>query len=90
MGILDRSAFILKRFKFNSKKAEECSGLHDPIDYGECKKAANELGKTFRGTERDKNYPKDCYIDENKDVYWNFHKAGKADYFAKPICKLGR
>ena len=67
-----------------------CSETGDIVvdDIETCKKAAQELNKSF--TERElaqKNWPKGCFLFLSESVYFNQHSTGSSNNRASQICK---
>ena len=56
-------------------------------DLSECKRAAQQLEKTFKATETEAKYPKGCYIYRDKYVYWNTDSIGGMNKKSSVICK---
>ena len=71
----------------------DCSKVNGAAisDLSECKRAAMKLGKNFRLTETNPEFPKGCYAFtagiHNSNVYWNEHSVGRKNRRASPICK---
>ena len=71
-------------------------GLDIIVDEGECKKAVEFLGRTYRGTERSSRNPSGCYAYKLVGIgyfsgsgYFNKHESGTGNVNAKSICKQG-
>ena len=59
------------------------------MDEGECKKAVEDLGQTFRWTEISSEYPAGCYSYDDHSGFFNKHESGTGNANAKSICKQG-
>ena len=61
------------------------------VDEGECKKAAEDLGRQYQGNEIEIDYPSGCYAVgvRYRYVYFNMHDSGTGNVNVKSICKQG-
>ena len=66
------------------------------MDEGECKKAVEFLGRTYRGKEFNGRNPSGCHAYKLVDVgyfsgkgYFNKHESGTGNVNTKSICKQG-
>ena len=61
------------------------------MDEGECKKAAEDLGREYQGNEIEADYPSGCYAVgvRYRYVYFNMHDSGTGNVNVKSICKQG-
>ena len=70
---------------------ETCSDIsfNKIVDEGECKKAVEDLGLSYEGSETNSNWPSGCYAWETRIGYFNKHESGTGNANAKSICKPG-
>merc|ERR1719210_673506 len=68
----------------------ECLKDYDNIlDVDTCKLAAKYMGKQYRYSEEDSNWPNGCYRNERTNlIYFNTNPTNKAHEEAKIICSL--
>ena len=66
------------------------------MDEGECKKAVEFLGRTYRGKEFNRRNPSGCYVYPrfgrgyfDRSGYFNKHESGTGSVNTKSICKQG-
>jgi hypothetical protein len=64
-------------------------GLNKIVDEGKCKKAVEDLGRTYRGNETARAFPSGCYAYGDNSGYFNYHESGTRSDNAKSICKPG-
>ena len=74
-----------------TESGKTCSdiGLNIIVDEGECKKAVEFSGRTYRGNERSSIHPSGCYAYEHHSGYFNKHESGTGNKNTKSICKQG-
>ena len=60
------------------------------VDEGECKKAAEVLGRTYSGNSHSNIYPSGCYASLSSFMgFFNKLESGTGNANAKSICKQG-
>ena len=59
------------------------------LDEEECKKAVEDLGRTYHGTYTSSRYPSGCFSCGDRTGYFNRRESGTGNANAKSICKQG-
>ena len=59
------------------------------VGEGECEKAAEDLGRVYKGNSIWSEYPSGCFAFGDQFAYLNKHESGTGNADAKSICKPG-
>ena len=59
------------------------------VNEGECKKAVEYLGRTYRGNNTSSSYPSGCFAYQGGNGYFSKLESGTGNANATSICKKG-